>query len=100
MNFPNDTSIADAKAQVLALLPTDTAVTYFGVDSNNGSCGQWNLRSPILAQVFGSPKIGDPQGDVGVDFFHLDASGTSVYDPSNIQAAIVSILPGSPTLNC
>jgi hypothetical protein len=101
MYFANGTTIADAKAEVLAWLPRDTTTTFYAIDHSNGSCVLWNLRGPTLARKLGIPKIGDPRGDLGVTLSYFNAKlNASVYDPNSIQYASVSVLPNSPTDSC
>ncbi len=100
MNFATGTTIADAKAAVLAWLPRDTVTTLYKVDHNNGSCVLWNLRSPTLARELGTPKIGDPQGELGVTLGYVTSDLTNLYDPNNVEHADISVLPNSPTDSC
>ena len=100
MNFPNGTTIADAKAAVLAWLPRDTVTTMYKVVDNNGSCVLWNLRSPTLARELGTPAIGDPHGDLGVTLGHVGSDLTNHYDPNNVEHADIGVLPFSPTDSC
>lgn len=100
MNFPNGTTIADAKAAVLAWLPRDTAATFFAVDHTGGSCGLWNLRSGTLGTLLGTPTIGDPQGVLGVDFSYTDANLNITYNPNNIQDASIDVAPNSLSNSC
>jgi hypothetical protein len=100
MNFATGTTIADAKAAVLAWLPRDTVTTLYKVDHNNGSCVLWNLRSPTLARELGTPKIGDPQGELGVTLGYVTRDLTNLYDPNNVEHADISVLPNSPTDSC
>jgi|SRR5665213_112166 len=100
MSFATGTTIADAKAAVLAWLPRDTVTTLYQVDHNNGSCVLWNLRSPTLASELGTPKIGDPQGELGVTLGHVTSDQTNLYDPNNVEHADISVLPNSPTDSC
>lgn len=100
MNFATGTTIADAKAAVLAWLPRDTVTTLYQVGHNSGSCVLWNLRSPTLAGELGTPKIGDPQGELGVTLGYVTSDLTNLYDPNNVEHADVSVLPNNPTDSC
>jgi len=48
----------------------------------------------------GIPAIGDPQGNLGVEFGYVDANLNNVYDPNNVQSATISILPTNPSDLC
>jgi hypothetical protein len=100
MNFATGTTIADAKAEVLAWLPIDTTTTLYKIGHTNGSCVLWNLRSPTLARELGTPKIGDPQGELGVTLGYVTSNLTNLYDPNNVEHADISVLPNSPTDSC
>jgi hypothetical protein len=100
MNFATGTTIADAKAAVLAWLPPDTVTTLYQVDHKNGSCVLWNLKGPTLARELGTPTVGDPQGDLGVTLGYITDDLTNLYDPNNVEHADISVLPNSPTDSC
>jgi hypothetical protein len=100
-NFPNGTPLATAKRAVLALMPSDTqTVAYFIGKGTSGQCGLWNLRSKMLGGWLSSPKVGDSQGDIGVSLNTVKADGSSTYDPSNINEAIVDIVPSNRSTPC
>lgn len=99
-NFVPGTTIDEAKAEVLKWLPKDTIVTSFAIDHKGGSCAQWNLASATLGKELGAPRIGDPQGVLGVTFEYINANLRITYDPNNVQDASISDLPDSPTDSC
>jgi hypothetical protein len=100
MNFATGTSILAAKSYVLEWLPRDTTTTLYKIGRTNGSCVLWNLRSPTLARELGTPKIGDPQGELGVTLGYVTSNLTNLYDPNNVEHADISVLPDSPTDSC
>ena len=108
------TSVADAKADVLALLPPDTKTTAFWIDHNGGdgnSCASWNLNSKTLAVSLAKDysnkgrnpfqKLMGPQkpGDVGVELNTVDSSGF-LYDPNSVSEAVLSTLASSKGTTC
>jgi hypothetical protein len=103
------TSLADAKADVVSLLPPDTKTTAFWVEHNGGnSCALWNLNSKTLAVWLAKDysnkgpnpfqNLEGPQkpGDVGVE---LD-SGGSVLKLNDVIEASVSTLANSKSTTC
>ena len=99
-SFLDNTTIAEAKAEVLQWMPKDTTVTSFFIDTNGGTCAMMNLVSPTLGKVLGDPKIGDPQGVVGVEFSYTNSNENITYNPDNVQDAVVDIVPASATVSC
>jgi hypothetical protein len=99
-NFPPGTTIAEAKGDVMKTMPKDAAITSFVVGTVGGSCGWITVSSPTLAKLLSTPKIGDPQGVIGVEFTYTNANLDVVYNPNNIQDAAVSTLPVDPAGGC
>jgi hypothetical protein len=92
---------ASAKAAVLGLLPRDTHTTEFYIEHQNGSCASWNVRSATLARWFAKdPKIGDPQGVVGIVLYTPNANGESEYKPGKIAFANVNVAPQRHGISC
>jgi hypothetical protein len=100
MNFATGTTIAEAKAEVLAWLPRDTVTTYYAINHTNGSCAMWNVRSKTLGLVLGAPSIGDPQGDLGITLGYVDANFDNVYESTNIEHADIDVAPDDPSDGC
>lgn len=100
--FPVGTPIGTAERGVLALMPAGThPVGGLVVEhSSTGSCGLWNLQSATLAKWFATPKIGDPKGQVGVDFNEVASNYESAYKPSDVTGATVSIAPATTAAGC
>lgn len=98
--FLPNTTLANAESGVLQWLPPDSRMSAVTPDNNGGGCAMFNITSPTLAKLFTDPKIGDPQGVVGVQVGYIDANLTQVYDPNNIQHAYLTIGPSDPTAAC
>jgi hypothetical protein len=100
--FPVGTPIAAAERGVLALMPAGThPVGALVVEhSSTGSCGLWNLQSARLAKWFADPKIGDPKGQVGVEFNEVASNYEYVYKPSDVTGATVNIAPATTAAGC
>ena len=98
--FLPGTTLASAKSQILQWMPTDAKMTAVTIDRNGGSCAMVNISSPTLAKLFSAPKIGDPQGVVGIELGYIDANLNPVYNPDNVQHAVLSVLTTDPTATC
>lgn len=94
------TSLAAAKAAVLALMPADTTVTPIWVTHEGGSCALWNLKSATLGRWFDGKNVGDPHGAVGVVLLTHNSNDEPVFNPNNISDAIVSISPERKGTRC
>jgi hypothetical protein len=99
-NFFNGTTIAEAKNAIESTLPLDAKLGPVIVDTTGGSCGLITTSSPTLQAELNTPKIGDTAGTVGIEFNRIDANINTVYSPTNVQNATVSILPEDPTAAC
>jgi hypothetical protein len=92
---------AAAKAAVLNLLPRDTHTTEFWIEHQNGSCASWNVRSATLARWFAKdPKIGDPQGIIGIVLYTPNSNGESEYKSGKIAFANVTVAPQRHGISC
>ena len=91
---------AEVEASLKAMLPPDVAFPPVTLDKNAGSCGMLNIMSPTLAKELAAPKIGDPQGVIGIELNSINANLDSFYDPSNIQTASLQPLAVDPTQGC
>jgi hypothetical protein len=99
--FENGTRIAQAESQVLQWMPKDAKMSPVTIDHNGGSCAVANITSATLANVFSSaPKVGDPRGIIGVEFGYINASLNQVYNPNNVEHAVLSVVPSNPTAAC
>jgi hypothetical protein len=85
--YPN-TTIADARAQTMAELPSDATVVFFVASPCNSSILE--AKSATLVPIFSQPAIGG-DGTVDFTFFNADAQGTRFYDPKNIEFVDVTI---------
>jgi hypothetical protein len=99
-NFFKGSTLAEVEAAIKAMLPHDVVFPPVTVDKNGGSCGMLNIMSPTLAKELGAPKIGDPQGVIGIELNLINANLDSFYDPSNIQTASLEPLAVDPTQSC
>ena len=100
-NFVPNTTLSTAESEVLQWMPKDATMSALTVDDNGGSCAMFNISSPTLATVFSAaPKIGDPQGVLGVVLSYTDANLNISYNPNNIQDASISVAPSDPTAAC
>ena len=100
--FGNDTSFATAVREMLALFPKDARVGRLIVvhTPGTGTCGLFNVTSRTLARVFANPKIGDPQGVVGVDMNYINSNYQYVFSTSNVQEASLGVAPVDPSAGC
>jgi len=101
-NFPDDSTLNDVETAMYQVMPPDTKIVYFHViqSSANGSCALLNMQSPTLARVLANPKIGDPQGIVGVELSNTDSNDNGFYSATNIGDAQVGVAPEDPTGGC
>jgi hypothetical protein len=98
--LPEGTGVVAAKEAVLKLLPSDTHPQEFWITRQNGSCANWNLKSATLARWLADPKIGDPQGIVGVVFSTPNANGEGEYNPNKVSFANVGVGPERHGISC
>jgi hypothetical protein len=88
--FPVDTSATTVEKLILRTLPSDATATEITLArAQVGTCGQLNIRSRTVGKELGEV---DQNGEVGVEFF----DGTSGYDASNVQDAIVTDAASTP----
>lgn len=99
-NFVRGTSFTSAISQILRWLPKDSKVGKLTIDHIGGSCGLFNVISATLAKVLSAPRIGDPKGVVGIDLEYVTASLNIVYNPNNVEDAVVTIGPVQPKDSC
>ena len=99
-SFPAGTSLATAETEIMQWMPKDSMLGQLSVDHNGGSCAMLDVTSPTLGKVFSDPKIGDPQGEVGVVMDTITANIETVYNPSDIEEAVLSVAPVDPSTSC
>src|ERR1700677_4266384 len=99
-DFPDNTTVAQAEAATQRTLPPDAQLGSIVIDTNGGSCGMLNVSSPTLIKELNTPKIGDTTGTVGIELQHIHSNLNSVYSPSNVQTATVSVVAADPTQSC
>ena len=99
-NFPNGTTVQQVERALKQSLPANVGSLRPFVSTVGGSCGLINVSSPTLGKELGNPKIGDARGVVGIELQVLSASHTSVYNPKNVQTAIVAVGPVSVWESC
>ena len=100
-SFQSRTALAKAEAWVLRYLPADARQGPVTVDTVGGSCALFDVSSATLAATFaGHPSIGDASGIVGVKLSYTDDNDRVLYDPQNIQDAVVTVGPVNPSSPC
>ncbi|MFI5052013.1 MAG: hypothetical protein ACHQBP_03695 [Acidimicrobiales bacterium] len=99
-NFVRGTSASAAVAQVLRWLPKDSRVGKITIGHVGGSCGLLNIVSPTLKKVLSNPKIGDPQGVIGVELQYINSNLNIVYNPHNVEVATLAVIPINPKYYC
>jgi hypothetical protein len=108
------TSVAAAKLEVLALMPSDTTTTTFFIhhDSFGHTCGLWNVQSPTLGKWFssrttaalaGAPAgtaraIEDPHGVMGIDLNTMNTQ--KVFSANNVTQAVISTTTTNHRTDC
>ena len=95
-----NTTLAEAEAAIRKTLPGDTTIGPVTIDNNGGSCAFVTASGPTLAKELGNPKVGDPQGIVGIELSTTTDSLNIEYDPNNIQDAALQPLGFDPTSSC
>jgi hypothetical protein len=100
--FSDRTSIADAKAAALGLMPKDTRITSYFIqhDSVGSTCAFMNIQSRTLGKWFSGKRIGDAAGVMSIEFSTATANGKFAYKPSDIESASVSLAPINHSINC
>jgi hypothetical protein len=108
------TSVAAAKLEVLALMPSDTTTTAFFIrrDSFGHTCAMWNVQSPTLGKWFSASKtaalagvpagtaqaIGDPHGVMGIDLNTMNTQ--KVFSANNVTQAVISTTTTTHSMDC
>lgn len=100
--FETGTTVGEAKAAVLALMPRDTRTTAYFIqhDSNGATCAFWNIQSATLGKWFSGPKVGDAKGVLGIELSTDDENGNIVYKARDVTDAVVSLAPVDRSTNC
>jgi hypothetical protein len=98
--FRVGTSVAAAKLEVLALMPSDTKTTAFFIhhDSSGHTCELWNVQSPTLGKWFSTKKVGDPQGVLGIDLSTMNTQ--QVFSAKNVTQAAIRTGAASHRTSC
>jgi hypothetical protein len=98
--FPVGTSVAAAKLEVLALMPSDTKTTAFFIhhDSSGHTCELWNVQSPTLGKWFSTKKVGDPQGVMGIDLSTINTQ--QAFSAKNVTQAVIGTGAAGHRTNC
>jgi hypothetical protein len=76
--------LATARAE----LPNDARIEWKG---RKDTCVQAQFASARLGHALGDPAIGDPSGEVFVEFSDLSSNGEAVASPRNFNDAIFSL---------
>lgn len=108
------TSVAAAKLEVLALMPSDTTTTAFFIrhDAFGHTCAMWNIQSPTLGKWFSANKaealagapaptarpVGDPHGVMGIDLNAMNTDG--VFSLNNVTQAVISTTTTNHRTDC
>lgn len=100
--FTTGSDLSIAQEEILRWLPSDARAGPVAVQhSATGSCAIYDIFSPTLAKVLGTPKIGDSAGVLGVVLTSPSADLTvSKYDPSDVESAGIGVGPEDPTTGC
>lgn len=93
MRLPNGSSLTAARAEIMQEFPADAKIVW---QQTQDQCSQMEVSSATLgsSSVLGSSGIGDPQGQVFIEF-QTDSTSTenlnSYYDPSNVNLATLNL---------
>jgi hypothetical protein len=87
-NFAEGTSIGRAKKIVAQSFPSDMTTMW---ERKLRTCYQWQVTSPTLASILGAPKIGEPSGDVFIEFDSDNASLHPTYLADDVTDATVGL---------
>ena len=98
--FAIGTSVAAAKLEVIALMPSDTITTalFTRHDSSGHTCELWNVRSPALGKWFSTTKVRDPHGVMDIDLNTLNTQ--KVFSAKNVTQAVIGTGAASHRTNC
>jgi hypothetical protein len=98
--FTVGTSVAAAKLEVLALMPSDTKTTasFIHHDSSGHTCELWNVQSPTFAKWFSTKKVGDPQGVMGIDLSTINTQ--EAFSAKNVTQAVIGMGAAGHRTNC
>jgi hypothetical protein len=98
--FAIGTSVAAAKLEVLALMPSDTTTTAFFIhhDSSGHTCELWNVQSPTLGKWFSTKKVRGPQGVMGIDLSTINTQ--QVFSAKNVTQAVIGTGATGHRTNC
>ena len=105
-NFPDGTTELEAMAQVLRYLPADAhAGAVVAIDGATASCAIVNISSPTLSDLFPDESDADPMAGytgtaVGVELSGTDANGFTVYEPSDVQSAKLTLGGDTSSMAC
>jgi hypothetical protein len=89
MAFAHGTPQSVASATVMREFPGDAQVLW---TTTKDTCSQMEISSPTLGGLLGSSSIGDPQGEVFVEFdSDEDTAGNNSYSPSSVREAILGL---------
>jgi hypothetical protein len=82
LNLHAGTSLATAQRAAAAELPADAVILW---TATKDGCEQTEMTSKTLGLALSDPAIGDPTGEVNIEF----ATGEG-YDPGNVTEALIS----------
>jgi hypothetical protein len=91
IRLPNGSNLLAAKAKVMAEFPSDGTVLW---QQTKDQCSQVAVTSASLGAVLGIKDIGDPTGQVLIEFqtdLKSTSSLNSYYEPSNVNLATLTI---------
>lgn len=83
-----DQPIRDAIARALQELPPDAHELW---GARRDTCYQAELTSPALGRALAAPAIGDPEGDVFVEFLTTLPDGSSVYRSPDVNSILIGL---------
>ena len=87
MNIPGE-SIRRAIARVLRELPPDARELW---GTRRDTCYMAELTSKTLGRALAKPAIGDPEGEVSVEFDTLLPDGSSTYESTDVNEVLISL---------
>lgn len=87
MNIPSE-PIRDAIERSLQELPPDAHELW---GAKRDTCYQAELVSKTLGRALAAPAIGDPEGDVFVEFDTILPDGSSIYERAHVNEILVGL---------
>ena len=104
-NFATGTTAASAIRQVMQFLPTDAHATALTpITGAMTSCAFFNVTSPTLAALFPDSVAGPfgsaPGAALGVELSTINGQGFTLYEPTNVQRAHLTLGGDDSSMAC